>query len=302
MRDLPSGTSPSSSPTSRARPQLLHELGADATREALAEHRRILREAFAAHGGVEVDTQGDAFFVAFPTAPAPAGRGRRRTKARPRGRSGCGSASTPATPLCHRARASSGSTSIARRGLPHAGHGGQVLVSAATPPSGLPALRDLGEHRLHGPLCARTRSTSSELASSRRYEPPPTNLPTPSTPFLGRERELAEVIGLLSQDGRPPADAHRSRRHGQDAPRGAGGRRARAPLPGRRVVGTARHSARSASWCSKRRLRHSAPVKTWPSTSPTRRCCWCSTTSSRSSKLPPSSRVCSPPAPTWRSS
>src|SRR5439155_22208769 len=30
----------------------------------LAEHRRLLRSAFAEHGGVEVDTQGDAFFVA----------------------------------------------------------------------------------------------------------------------------------------------------------------------------------------------------------------------------------------------
>ena len=29
----------------------------------------MLREAFERHGGVEVDTQGDAFFVAFPTAP-----------------------------------------------------------------------------------------------------------------------------------------------------------------------------------------------------------------------------------------
>ena len=31
----------------------------------LAEHRRVLRAAFTRHGGVEVDTQGDAFFVAF---------------------------------------------------------------------------------------------------------------------------------------------------------------------------------------------------------------------------------------------
>ncbi len=29
----------------------------------------MLREAFTAHGGVEVDNQGDAFFVAFATAP-----------------------------------------------------------------------------------------------------------------------------------------------------------------------------------------------------------------------------------------
>ena len=48
--------------------RLLHSLGPEAYAEALAEHRRLLREACAAHGGVEVDTQGDAFFVAFPTA------------------------------------------------------------------------------------------------------------------------------------------------------------------------------------------------------------------------------------------
>ena len=36
--------------------------------EALAEHQRILREAFDEHGGREVDTQGDSFFVAFPRA------------------------------------------------------------------------------------------------------------------------------------------------------------------------------------------------------------------------------------------
>ena len=47
--------------------KLLHELG-DAYAGALHEHRRILREAFEAHGGVEVDTQGDAFFVAFARA------------------------------------------------------------------------------------------------------------------------------------------------------------------------------------------------------------------------------------------
>src|SRR6266542_3696789 len=34
----------------------------------LAEHQRLLREAFAAHGGEEVDTQGDAFFYVFSRA------------------------------------------------------------------------------------------------------------------------------------------------------------------------------------------------------------------------------------------
>lgn len=44
--------------------QLLHELGEDYA-AVMAEHRRLLRAAFARHGGVEVDTQGDSFFVAF---------------------------------------------------------------------------------------------------------------------------------------------------------------------------------------------------------------------------------------------
>ena len=46
---------------------LLQELGdeyADVTRD----HRRIVREAFGARGGVEVDTQGDAFFFSFARA------------------------------------------------------------------------------------------------------------------------------------------------------------------------------------------------------------------------------------------
>src|SRR5687767_16033166 len=50
--------------------RLLDELGAEAYAEALAGHRRIVRDAIARHGGVEVDTQGDAFFVAFPDASA----------------------------------------------------------------------------------------------------------------------------------------------------------------------------------------------------------------------------------------
>ena len=36
--------------------------------QVLAEHRRLVRAAIASHGGHEVDTQGDAFFVAFTSA------------------------------------------------------------------------------------------------------------------------------------------------------------------------------------------------------------------------------------------
>ena len=48
---------------------LLNELGAEHYADALAAHRTAIREACADNGGVQVDTQGDAFFFAFPTAP-----------------------------------------------------------------------------------------------------------------------------------------------------------------------------------------------------------------------------------------
>ena len=66
--DLPSGTVTFLFTDVERSTKLLHELGAEAYADALAEHRRIVREACTADGGVEVDTQGDAFFFAFPTA------------------------------------------------------------------------------------------------------------------------------------------------------------------------------------------------------------------------------------------
>ena len=68
-RDLPTGTVTFLFTDVVGSTQLLQALGAEAYSTALAEHRGTLREAFRAHGGVEVDAQGDGFFVAFPTAP-----------------------------------------------------------------------------------------------------------------------------------------------------------------------------------------------------------------------------------------
>src|SRR5438876_8522095 len=67
MSELPTGTVTFLFTDIEGSTRLLHELG-DSYADALAEHRRVLREAFARHGGVEVDTQGDAFFVAFARA------------------------------------------------------------------------------------------------------------------------------------------------------------------------------------------------------------------------------------------
>src|SRR5213593_695422 len=65
--DLPAGTVTFLFTDIEGSTRLLEELG-ERYVDALGEQRRIVREALARHGGVEVDTQGDAFFVAFATA------------------------------------------------------------------------------------------------------------------------------------------------------------------------------------------------------------------------------------------
>ena len=64
--ELPSGTVTFLFTDVEDSTKLLRELGAERYAEALAEHRRVIREACGAEDGVEVDTQGDAFFFAFP--------------------------------------------------------------------------------------------------------------------------------------------------------------------------------------------------------------------------------------------
>ena len=66
MREQPTGSITLVFTDIEGSTRLLHELGEEAYRDALAEHRRVVREAFAA--GYEVDEEGDAFFYAFPTA------------------------------------------------------------------------------------------------------------------------------------------------------------------------------------------------------------------------------------------
>jgi WD40 repeat protein/class 3 adenylate cyclase len=127
---------------------------------ALAEHQQILREAFAAHGGEEVDTQGDAFFYVFSRArdAAEAAAAAQRALAAhpwPEG-----------SEFRVRIGMHTGEPTISDEGQFHglgvhrtarimaAGHGGQILVSQATAsvladdePPGI-RLSDLGEHRL----------------------------------------------------------------------------------------------------------------------------------------------------------
>ncbi len=65
MRELPSGTVTFLFTDIEGSTRLLHELGAGAYAEPLAEHQALLREAFERNAGVEVGTHGDSFFVVF---------------------------------------------------------------------------------------------------------------------------------------------------------------------------------------------------------------------------------------------
>src|SRR5829696_7320471 len=148
MRDLPSGTVTFLFSDVEGSTPLLRELGAERYADALAEHRRVLRDAFAAHGGVEVDMQGDGLFYAFARASdalVAAEEGQRELK---RG------------PVRVRMGVHTGEPLVADEGyvgldvhraarVMSAGHGRQVLVSEATARlvEGV-VLHDLGKHRL----------------------------------------------------------------------------------------------------------------------------------------------------------
>src|ERR1700756_6060871 len=68
MSTLPGGTVTFVFTDIEGSTQLLQELGDEAYGQVSGDHRRIVREAFGARGGTEIDTQGDAFFFSFPRA------------------------------------------------------------------------------------------------------------------------------------------------------------------------------------------------------------------------------------------
>src|SRR5262245_10398835 len=198
--DLPTGTVTFLFTDVEGSTRLLREIGAERYAEALTDHRRILRETFASHGGVEVDTQGDAFFVAFPTAPGALQAAAEATEGLASG------------PIRVRVGIHTGTPHLTDEGyvgldvhkaawIGSCGHGGQVLVSAATVALlETDDLRDLGEHRVRDlPAFERIYQLGEE-------EFPPlktlyrTNLPTPATPFLGRKDEVAELRELLVRE------------------------------------------------------------------------------------------------------
>ena len=234
---------------------LLRRLRESLYTQVLADHRSLIRSGLAAHGGREVDTQGDGLFAVFSSSSACLAaviemQTALETRAWPGGehvrvRMGIhtGEASKTATGLIgldvHRA---------AR--VAAVGYGGQVLLSeaaAALVRDWIPAqaaLKDLGVHRLKD--LGRPERIFQLQAPGLEAEFPPlrslgnpallNNLPAQLSTFVGRDRELADVRALvessrmvtLTGSGGAP------RRHRR---RGVAGRAGRGVRSGRRAVG-----------------------------------------------------------------
>jgi predicted ATPase/class 3 adenylate cyclase len=194
--------------------RLEQDLGTEIYATVLARHRAILRATFEAHGGIEQSTEGDSFFVVFSSASealraAVESQLGLAAEAWPEGRS-------------VRVRMGLHTGDVTRVGegyvgidinrtarISAAGHGGQIVVSAATRGlvgEALPAgttWRDLGAYRLRDfPDPARLSQLVvdgmiSDFPALRTVDARPNNLPTSLTTFVGRERDLSEARRLL---------------------------------------------------------------------------------------------------------
>jgi len=202
MAELPTGTVTFLFSDIEGSTKLLHELG-DGYADVLAEHRRSLRKAFGAHDGVEVDTQGDAFFVAFARATDAAAAAAESQHALADGpvrvRMGIHTGEPIRTDEGYAGMDVHRAARIAA-----VGHGGQVLVSQTSRDllDGHLELRDLGAHRLKDLTKAQRIYQLGDgdfppLKSLQR-----TNLPVTATALVGREQELTELCGLLGNGTR----------------------------------------------------------------------------------------------------
>jgi predicted ATPase/class 3 adenylate cyclase len=203
MRPLPEGTVTLLFTDVEASTALLHQLGS-AYADELVEHRRSLRAVFGEHGGVEVDTQGDSFFVAFARATAAVTAAREAQQ------------SLHGRPIRVRMGLHTGEPDRIAEGyvgldvvkgarIAAAAHGGQVLLSSSTRDlldSSL-LVADLGLHRLRGfaDLVHLFQLGSDEfppLATAAA-----TNLPRAAKTLVGRDEDVARVCAsVLEPDAR----------------------------------------------------------------------------------------------------
>ncbi len=185
---------------------------------AVTQHIALLDAAIDAHGGVHFKTIGDAVQVAFPTAPAAVAAALAAQHALLITNWG------ELGPLPVRMALHTGEASPDDRDdylaaplnrlsrLLATGHGGQILLTQAVQQltrGDLPdnaELRDLGEHRLRDLLEPERvyqvlhPDLPVDFPPLKSLDTRPNNLPRQPTPFLGREREISELVDLLRRD------------------------------------------------------------------------------------------------------
>src|SRR6059058_2347375 len=200
--DLPNGTVTFVFTDVEGSTRLLHELSAEPYAEALAEHRRIVRDLCAAQGGVEVDTQGDAFFFAFRSAPRAVAAAQAISDALAPGPIHLRIGLHTGAPLVTDEGYVGDDVHLAAR-VAASGHGGQILLSQSARElvQGL-SLTDLGEHRLKDIEGAVSIYQLGEKAFPPLKTISNTNLPRPASSFVGREREVSDVVELLRDGAR----------------------------------------------------------------------------------------------------
>jgi predicted ATPase/class 3 adenylate cyclase len=214
MRELPTGTVTFLFTDIEGSTKLARRLG-DRWPEVLEEHHAILRTAIRDHGGIDIRTEGDAFFAVFASAVdavaacADAQRGLAAhawpEDGRPRVRMGM---HTGEGRLSGEEYVGLDVHRAAR--IAAAGHGGQILISDATKALAghtIPdwvTMRDLGQHRLkdfdepgriHQVV---VEGVPADFPPIRTLEVA-TNLPTQLSTLIGRERELSAITTLTDQ-------------------------------------------------------------------------------------------------------
>lgn len=205
MHDLPTGTVTFLFTDIEGSTRLLRRLG-ERYADVLEDHQRILRDVFEQAGGREIDTQGDAFFVAFNRAKDAANAALAAQNAlvahewpsgeQVRVRMGLHTAE----PVVGKERYVGLGVHRAAR-ICSAGHGGQILLSAVTQElvaDDLCAgahLRDLGLHRLKD--IDRPEHIFELVGDGLPADFPPLKTvsaqPDEASPFSGREADLLDA-------------------------------------------------------------------------------------------------------------
>jgi predicted ATPase/class 3 adenylate cyclase len=191
---------------------LLSRLG-PAYADALDSQREIMRRAWADHGGVELGTEGDSFYVVFETASQAvqaAAQAQRDLAAQPwpgdetlRVRIGMHTG----TPVVHGDSYVGLDVHRAAR-IAAAAHGGQVIVSSSTAAligtsrSDDIRLDDLGSHRLKDfPMPERLYQLTVDGLDRQfpalRTLGAASRLPSSPTPLIGRDDDIADVVELI---------------------------------------------------------------------------------------------------------